>query len=195
MTIKIEELALAVSKNIPIEEYVALLCKADGCEYLFRSSTFVNTDISLKIRGYLDNNNSINNKGKALIEEISGIKGVSNKVDNKYEKLHKQLQAELTALTTKKQKLLQGKYQFLPNLQDFSTRLNKIVKKYKLDDWERVEKLLIAYIYKCHKANWEYVQTIEYYIEKLGSSKLATDYNNDDVTQEVEVKKGDTFNI
>ena len=163
-------------------------------EYLFPTGIFLTSELSLANKGYiLHFEDTITPKGIKLIEEINGV--VSSKIDNKYELLHKKLQTELLTLTQKRQKNLQGKYPFLPNSKDLATRLSKIIKKYKLDDWNRVEKLLIDYIYTCHKANFEYVQTIEYYIEKLGSSKLATDYFNDDVKEEIEIKKGDTFNI
>ena len=59
-----------------------------------------------------------------------------------------------------------------------------------------MEKLLIDYIYTCHKANWEYVQTIEYYIEKSGSSKLVTDYEGFDEKEEIKtVEKTATFDL
>jgi hypothetical protein len=190
MNIKISEIALAVSKGLKIEEYICLKVLEDGCSYLFPNNYFhVNME-------YCDTKGNLTLKSKQLLAEIGGDKIVSSKVDNKYEILHKKLQNELIALTDKKQKLLQGKYQFLPNEKDLSTRLAKIIKKYKLDDWERVEKLLIDYVYKCHKANFEYTQTIEYYIEKLNSSKLATDYFNDDVKEEVkQIEVKDTKNL
>lgn len=182
MKIDITQIAKAVEKGLKIEEYICLKVLEDGCSYLFPNNYFhVNME-------YCDAKGNLTLKSKQLLAEIGGDK-VPSKVDNKYEILHKKLQQELISLTNKKQKLLQGKYQFLPNEKDLSTRLAKIIKKYKLDDWERVEKLLIDYIYKCHKANFEYTQTIEYYIEKLNSSKLATDYFNDDVKEEIKQKE------
>lgn len=194
MNIPIESIAKAVSKGLTIEEYIVLCITNDGCSYLFNQDYPSLQSISnLVANGYFNSKEEITEKGIKFLEETGGV--MSNKIDNKYELLHKKLQTELLTLTQKRQKNLQGKYPFLPNSKDLATRLSKIIKKYKLDDWNRVEKLLIDYIYTCHKANWEYVQTIEYHIEKLGSSKLATDYFNDDVKEEIEIKKGDTFNI
>ena len=185
MNIPIENISKGIARGLSVEEYICLLCKFDGCEYLFPTGIFKNSEFSLADKKYLSHvNYEITNTGRRFIEEINGV--MSSKIDNKYELLHKKLQTELLTLTQKRQKNLQGKYPFLPNNKDLTTRLSKIIKKYKLDDWNRVEKLLIDYIYTCHKANWQFTPTLEYYIEKNSSSKLVTDYEN---FEEKEVEK------
>jgi hypothetical protein len=75
--------------------------------------------------------------------------------------------------------MLQGKYAFIPNEKDLKLRLQKVIKEYQLNDLQKVEKTLLLYLEKCHKARFEYVSTLEYYILKDKTSKLATDYEND----------------
>ena len=96
-----------------------------------------------------------------------------------YSNLHKNLQEKMISLTGKKQKMLQGKYAFLPNEKDLKLRLQKVIKEYQLNDLQKVEKVLLLYVEKCNKARFEYTPTLEYYIWKEKSSRLATDYLND----------------
>ena len=101
-----------------------------------------------------------------------------------YSSLHKNLQEKMISLTGKKQKMLQGKYAFLLNEKDLKLRLQKVIKEYQLNDPQKVEKVLLLYVEKCNKARFEYTPTLEYYIWKEKSSRLATDYLND--SEEVE---------
>lgn len=189
MNIPIENIAKAVEKGLKVEEYIYLLVKNDGCDYLF------NTEIcpvksTLFTNDFISNTHTLTNKGKALLQEIEGTKEVvSKKVNNKYEELHKKLQNKLIELIGSKQKTLNKKYSFLCNSQDLASKLSKVIKKYKLNDWDKIEKLLLQHTINSFKANWEYVLLMEYYIEKNNSSKLATDYNNfEDKQEEIEVK-------
>ena len=99
----------------------------------------------------------------------------------------------MISLTGKKQKMLQGKYAFIPNPKDLKLRLQKVIKEYQLNDIQKVEKILLLYVEKCNKARFEYVSTIEYYITKDKSSKLATDYEN--YNEEEIVYEDNTVNI
>lgn len=177
MKINVEELSKAVNKFITLEQYIVLKIIEDGCLYLFPNKLFAATIVGLKSSGYIYSETQLTPKGKELLKEISGDK-VSKKVDNFYILLHKKLQTELTTLTGKKQKMINGKYPFLCNAVDLEHKLSKVVKKYKLEDKNKIEKLLLKYIYNCHKANFEMVQLVEYYIDKNNFSKLATDYEN-----------------
>jgi len=196
MQIPIENIAKAVEKGLTIEEYIVLKVSEDGCSYLFKPDyPSLQTLSNLVSNGYFNHKKEITSKGKALLQEIEGVKEeVSKKVDNKYEELHKKLQNKLIELTGSKQKTLNKKYSFLCNSQDLASKLSKVIKKYKLNNWNKVESLLLQHIINSYKANWEYVLLIEYYIEKNNSSKLATDYEGFE-EKEVEIKKVDTFNI
>lgn len=129
----------------------------------------------LKEKDYISNNNKLTIKSKELLDQLQ-------KEDintNFYSNLHKNLQEKMISITGKKQKMLQGKYAFLPNEKDLKLRLQKVIKEYKLNDLQKIEKVLLLYVEKCNKARFEYTPTIEYYILKEKSSRLATDYLND----------------
>ena len=66
----------------------------------------------------------------------------------------------------------------MPSYIDFQSKLSKVVKKYELKDWNKLEKVLINYVVRAKKANFEMIQLLGYYIEKNNSSTLATDYEN-----------------
>ena len=129
---------------------------------------------SLKEKDYISNNNKLTIKSKELLDQLQ-------KEDintDFYSNLHRNLQEKMISLTGKKQKMLQGKYAFLPNEKDLKLRLQKVIKEYQLNDLQKVEKVLLLYIEKCNKAKFEYTSTVEYYILKDKSSRLATDYDN-----------------
>ena len=128
----------------------------------------------LKENEYISNNNKLTLKGKQLLDELNQFEEKSDF----YSQLHKSLQDELVNLTGKKQKMLQGKYGFIPTGSDLKLRLQKIIKKYNLEDEKKVKEVLISYVKRCVKARFEYVQTIGYYILKDGMSNFATDYEN-----------------
>ena len=129
----------------------------------------------LKEKDYISNNNKLTLKSKELLDKLQKEEVSSDFYSN----LHKNLQEKMIYLTGKKQKILQGKYAFLPNEKDLKLRLQKVIKEYKLNDLQKIEKVLLLYVEKCNKARFEYTPTIEYYILKEKSSRLATDYLND----------------
>ena len=130
--------------------------------------------IWLKQEEYVSDNNKLTLKGKELLDQLQKEE-ISTDF---YSSLHKNLQEKMISLTGKKQKMLQGKYAFIPNPKDLKLRLQKVIKEYQLNDIQKVEKVLLLYVEKCNKARFEYVSTIEYYILKDKSSRLATDYEN-----------------
>lgn len=140
----------------------------------------------LRNQGYLDSREipEITTKTKTLFQKIDGISTDNSKFD--FDKLHEKLQNILLKHTGRKQKLLQGKYQFLPNKVDLKNRILKVAKQYKLTDFNRIEDLLVQYVNNCVKKNFEFTQMVEYYILKDKSSKLVTDYEN---FEEVETKQ------
>lgn len=121
----------------------------------------------------ISDNDKLTLKGKTLLE---GYNKCESKSNNFFSSLHKKLQDKLVELTGKKQKMLQSKYGFIPNERDLTLRLQKVIKKYSLEDLEKVEKVLLSYIENSYKARFEYVSIMEYYILKNDSSRLATDY-------------------
>ncbi len=128
----------------------------------------------LKQEEYVSDNNKLTLKGKELLDQLQ-----KEEINTDfYSNLHNNLQQKMISLTGKKQKMLQGKYGFIPNPKDLKLRLQKVIKEYQLNDIQKVEKVLLLYVKKCVKARFEYVQTIGYYILKDGMSNFATDYEN-----------------
>lgn len=185
MKIEVEKIALAIKKGLTIEEYIVLCITEDGCSYLFEKNyPSLQCLSNLVSKGYFNSSEDITLKGKAILKEIEG--NVSKKVDNKYTLLHKTLQNELIRLTSKKQAKANGEYTFLCNEIDLHNKLSKCMTKYKLKDWEKIEKLLILHVNKAYKQNFNKVLLVQYYIEKNGMSTLASDYEN---YSEIEQKK------
>lgn len=192
MKIDITELSSAVNKGLTINEYIALLSAYDGFSYIFPSGYFVSDLIQLRLNDYILANFEISGKGKALIEEIQGMKEVSSKVDNKYEILHKKLQTILKEKTGTAKYKVEGKWAFLQNPTDLKEKIEKCVKRYKLTDFDKIEKLLLNYTETACNKKFEKMQLLQYYIlrEKPEiSSSLATDYSNyEEGGEEIKVK-------
>lgn len=187
---KIEELLNIYRANVDFNMFALLYIAKDQSNYLFSNLDYK----ELKEQGLVDFECKITKKGEEILNKcLKEDEKVSNKID-KYQELHKKLQNKLIELTGSKQKTLNKKYSFLCNSQDLAFKLSKVIKKYKLNDWNKIESLLLQHIYNSYKANWEYVLLIEYYIEKNNSSKLATDYENFEA-KKIETKKADTFDI
>jgi|SRR6187402_67953 len=179
MTLDNNTIEKMIERSIKFEYLIFVkLCEENNKELIEKFNKMDGSNISTRclIEGYITTSENVTQKGRDVLELVFG-KEVSKKVDIiDYEALHKKLQAELKQLTGKNQKVLQGKYSFLQNSTDFKARLSKIVKKYKIEDAKRVENVLLAYIYKCYKANFEYCQILEYYLEKHNTSKFYSDY-------------------
>jgi hypothetical protein len=177
MKIDIESLIKIHKTGIDFNTFFLLYIAQDGCNYMFSNLDYKN----LKERGLVDFECKITPQGEELLANC-----MSNKIDKSidFNKLHLELQEELRVLTGKKQKVINKKYAFLPNSTDLKTKLLKVSKKYNLIDWDKIKSLLLQHIRNSHKANWEYTILLEYYIEKNNSSKLATDYINEEIIEE-----------
>lgn len=148
----------------------------------------------LRIKGYFDEEKGITDKGKGLLGKVELPVDVPDSritATQIFAKgLHKELQDKLMALTGKKQKVLQGKYSFLCNVTDLETKLVEVRKKYGMSRPNDVRLLLLKYVDRCHKAGWDKVMLVEYYIMKNGTSKLMTDLDNtEDTSPDVELSK------
>ena len=128
----------------------------------------------LKLQEFVSDNNKLTLKGKTLLDQLQKEE-ISTDF---YNSLHKNLQEKMISLTGKKQKMLQGKYAFLPNLNDFKLRLNKVMISYNLTNQVKIKKVLLNYVKRCHKYKFDHVQTLNYYLFKEGQSNFANDYDN-----------------
>lgn len=133
----------------------------------------------------LSSNSKLTVKSKEL---LAALTVPDNKYVDFYEFLHKRLVERLIKLTGKKQIKLQGKYSFMPNVKDLTLKLQKVIKKYNIEDYQKIEKVLLKYIDLCYRANFDKVMLIEYYIMKDNSSKFATDYEDFDENEDSELK-------
>lgn len=176
--------------NMEVKEYL-LLKIVEDCSLSLLENFYLRELIKLRLEGYIVGNN-LSEKGKNKILEIENTKKSSN-----FEELHKKLQQKLLELTGKKQYMVEGKFAFLTNLTDFSSKLKQVISKYKLKDLNKVEKLLILHIEKSVKNNFKYCSLLGYYISKEGKSTLATDYESFEENEKEEIihKPIDTFNI
>jgi len=186
---KTEDLLKVYNAGISWDLHAKLCIIADEATYLFPNIDF--TDC--KLLEYADFELKLTKKGQDLLN----LCGKPVKLNIDFVKLHEKLQQELFQLTKKKQKILYGNRAFLCNPKDLESKLLKVNKKYKLNDWVKIEKLLLQYIYTSHKANWEYVKLMEYYIEKSGISQLANDYAGFEEKEETVKKEENTqvFNL
>lgn len=184
-TSKIENI---IKSGISFDDYciLKLADKYNIFDYKDKINHLIGRVTDLRIRGYLSMEEvpEITLKAQEVLLKIENS-GSNNNIKYDFITLHKKLQDVLFKYTNKKQKLIQGKYQFLPNSTDLKTRLLSCIKKYKLTNFKKIENLLIEHTKKAIKANFEYTKTIEYYISKNNNSDLATAYFN----EEVEVKE------
>lgn len=173
---KYELIKKILNSPITILDYLILEHIQNNTTDIFlKDISFIKHFEFLKLQEFVSDNNKLTLKGKELLDQLQ--KEETN--TDFYSSLHKNLQEKMISLTGKKQKMLQGKYAFIPNEKDLKLRLQKVIKEYQLNDLQKVEKVLLLYVEKCNKARFEYTPTLEYYIWKEKSSRLATDYLND----------------
>lgn len=176
-----------IKSGISFDDYciLKLADKYNIFDYKDKINQLVSKVADLRIRGYLDGQEipEITLKAQEVLLKIENSDN-SNNIKYDFVTLHKKLQDVLFKHTNKKQKLVQGKYQFLPNSTDLKTRLFSCIKKYKLTNFKKIENLLIEHTKKAIKANFEYTKTIEYYISKNNNSDLATAYFSEEEVKE-----------
>lgn len=96
--------------------------------------------------------------------------------------LHRKCEKRLLEGTGKRQirDKIDGKpYSFLPNSTDLGMAIHRAVKFYKLSDFPKIEKTILAYIDRCIKAN-KWFPILGYYIMKNSMSTMVTDMGNID---------------
>jgi len=128
-------------------------------------------------------------EGTEPTKEIEKVQGL--------EELYDRVVERLIALTGKKQMRVEiyGKtYNYLPNKYDFTTRLKKTINKYKLNDTEKLEKVIIRNIENCHKKN-KWYPLLMYYFTKDDVSTLATDYEAWEESKQIIEQDYDGTNI
>ena len=108
---KYELIKKILNSPITILDYLILEhVKENTFENFLEDVKFSSQIFHLKQNEYISNNNKLTLKGKQLLDELNQFEEKSDF----YSQLHKSLQNELVNLTGKKQKMLQGKYGFIP---------------------------------------------------------------------------------
>lgn len=108
--------------------------------------------------------------------------------------LHKKCEEKLVFLTGKKQvrdKINGKSYSFLPNILDLRNTLSRVIKIYKLNDYDKIEKTILMYINKCFRAK-QWFPILGYYIMKNSLSSMVTDMQN---LEELEDNEDTSVNI
>lgn len=140
-------------------------------------------------KGLIDRTDSLTEKGFSIVELFINKEEQPTVVQKEEKKqpngltfeqwcisLHSKLQLLLFQRTGKKQKTLYGGFPFLCNAKDLEGKLKTVINKYKITNLEKCEKVLINYVEKSIKTNFDKVKIIQYYIMKDGFSLFYTDY-------------------
>lgn len=171
-------------ENITINKYI-LLKIIEDCSLSSFKEDYREELVNLKLEGLINSELELTTKGMELLQSIEGKKTKS--ID--YDKLHLTLQNKLLSLTGKKQFMVGGKYAFLSNKLDFTNKLKGVISKYKLKDFNKLEKLLILHIEKAVKEKFQYISLMNYYISKDGKSQLYDDYEGYEENEKETVKE------
>ena len=141
-------------------------------------------------KGYLEEY-ELTEKGIDLLDNVNMECGGEDKVEaTKFSTFAQELfikcENKLVELTGKKQvvdKINHSRHSFMPNITDFSKTLKKVLALYKIKDWKKVEKTILAHIDNCAAAR-SWFPTMQYYISKNNTSKMVTDMENIDEEEE-----------
>lgn len=136
----------------------------------------------LSVKGYLEEG-KVTAIGRQLLDNLNMNVITAKPVDLIGEfsrKLHEELASKLVQLTGKRQKMIQGKYSFLCNAMDLEKKLRDVIKRYGPLPVEKMRVCLLRHVEKSHKAGWDRVYLIEYFIMKDNVSRMVTDLENDE---------------
>lgn len=192
-----------LEQGLLLDHYV-ILCKIKNAEELptnKRVSGFINL---LSKKGYIQEG-VITDKGIEFLGNNSKLEILPTKQlvgsepikgNSDYAKwvvsLHKKCEEKILESTGKRQvrDTINGKaYSFLPNMTDLGRAISRVVNAYKLKDFDKIERTILAYIDRCIKSK-QWFPILVYYIMKNNMSTLVTDMETID---ENESKSDDTI--
>lgn len=185
--INLQKYKQILDSGLLLDHYQALLAIRDNTEL----------PTSRRVKGFI---NLLEKKGYIcegiLTEKAFEIMGLSTTTSTTTEvrsqkeidfsvwidKLHAKCQTRLIELTGTKQ--IRGKvngksYPFLPNSIDLGRVLVRVITAYKIQDYDKIEKVILRHIENCHQAN-SFFPLINYYIMKNNMSQMVTDMENPD---------------
>ncbi len=187
---------LILDEGLLLDHYILLCNIRDGKELLLnkRVQGFVNL---MHKKGYIEDG-VVTSKGLRLLDgQLNPIVDPPEEPNPEVERfdyagwviqLHRKCEAKLVEKTGRRQvrDKIDGKpYPFLPNSTDLGKALLRAINHYKVNDFDKMEKAILAYVDKCAKAN-KWFPLLGYYIIKGGpaastiSSTMVTDMNSDD---------------
>lgn len=195
LEINSEEHKLIRDAGLTLDGVLVLLQHANGVRV---TEEMLGTANLLRKKGFLDIGITI--KGGDLLNKLFVEQPVDapppiSKVDVMTPfagELHAALQGRLLELIGKIQRKVGDKeqYSFLCNKVDLEKKLRDVWKKYGPFEHDKVKKLLMQYVTRCHRANWNKVMLVQYYIMKDGTSSMWTDLESvDEQNEQMEVKK------
>lgn len=140
---------------------------------------------------------ALTEKGEALVKDCELITQVAIEANLPIwtTELHGRLQEKLKELTGRTQvvaRIESKAYSFLPNAVDLAKVLQRAITAYKLKDKEKIENALFKYINDCNISK-KWYPLLNYYIMKDGMSRMVTDIESGDETQETEFKSAQKF--
>lgn len=170
-------------------DHFALLCCIRDNQAILKNKRIVGFQNLLCKKGFILNNN-LTEKALNLVgeEQLTGfsksivsIEKTTVTTKDDYAdwiiKLHKKCKDKLIELTGKGQvrdSISNKSYSFLPNSTDLGKVLLRVIQSYKLTDFDRIEKTILAYIDRCATGkNW--FPILQYYIWKNGASTMVTE--------------------
>lgn len=196
---------MILDEGILLDHYFLLLNIKEGAELIKsrRIQGFINLMCK---KGYIEDG-ALSEKGNKLLEgegtpvpkllqadtkEVKTLMQILNKEEAKLvEKfdyaswviqLHRKCEARILEATGKRQvrDKIDGKpYSFLPNSTDLGRVILRAVQIYRLEDFDKIEKTILAYINRCVKAN-KWFPILGYYIMKNALSPMVTDMDSDE---------------
>lgn len=173
-----------LNSGLLLDHYFVLCNIKNGLEQV--KSKRVQGFINLLVKkGYIEED-VLTIMGIELIEEVE-LKVEPIKSSSKQQEfnewvvdIHTKCQQKLKDLTGTVQvrsKINNVGYSFLPNSVDFGKNLYKVITAYKLKDYEKIEKCIMAFIQSRYDAK-QWFPLLGYYIMKNNKSQLVTDYEN-----------------
>jgi len=173
--------------GLTLDHYVLLCNIKNGVKSLGnkRIQGFLNLLIK---KGYIEND-ELTEKGIDLVEncdfpKIIEEKGESIALTTRIGRMHKKCEDKIFELTGLRQvrasikKDAKTSIAFLCNVRDFSAKIQKAMKLYRLKDYDKIERTLINHIERCHAIdNW--FPLMHYYILKDNFSQMVTDLESE----------------
>lgn len=193
-----------LDEGLLLDHYL-LLCNVRDKVELLRNKRIQGFLNLLCKKGYIEND-TLTDKAMLLIDEAISVDKPAVKLEEtkivneaKFDygawviRLWKSCEKKLVEYTGKRQvrpKIDGVAYSFLPNPTDLGKVIIRAVGAYKLTDYDKIEKAILAYIDRCHKQD-KWTPLLHYWIMKNNMSTMVTEM--DAMEEEANGGKDDTI--